>query len=114
MPRWAMSHRPLLQGCRAGPGAGSWVPGPGGRPAHRHAWQHGFFLQHAAFPSLAVLALLRVLLLPESRGRALPPSLQDADRLRRSPLLWGHPRQDHLPLLPASLPRAGTQLIREG
>ncbi|TKC38602.1 hypothetical protein EI555_010139, partial [Monodon monoceros] len=101
-------------GCRAGPGAGSWVPGPGGRPAHRHAWQHGFFLQHVAFPSLAVLALLRVLLLPESRGRALPPSLQDADRLRRSLLLWGHPRQDRLPLLPASLPRAGTQLVREG
>uniref|UniRef100_A0A8C6AE53 Solute carrier family 22 member 31 n=1 Tax=Monodon monoceros TaxID=40151 RepID=A0A8C6AE53_MONMO len=75
---------------------------------------HGFFLQHVAFPSLAVLALLRVLLLPESRGRALPPSLQDADRLRRSLLLWGHPRQDRLPLLPASLPRAGTQLVREG
>ncbi|NIG61866.1 putative solute carrier [Pontoporia blainvillei] len=47
----------------------------------------GFFLQHVAFPSLAVLTLLRVLLLPESCGRALPPSLQDADRLRRSPLL---------------------------
>uniref|UniRef100_A0A8C9BRU2 Solute carrier family 22 member 31 n=1 Tax=Phocoena sinus TaxID=42100 RepID=A0A8C9BRU2_PHOSS len=111
----AKGHPPQERwGCRAGPGAGSWVPGPGGRPAHRHAWQHGFFLQHVAFPSLAVLALLRVLLLPESRGRALPPSLQDADRLRRSPLLWGHPRQDHLPLLPASLPRAGTQLVREG
>ena len=76
--------------------------------------RHGFFLQHVAFTFSAVLALPCVLLLPESRGRALPQSLQDADRLRRSPRLWGRPRQDHLPLLPASLPRAGTQLVQEG
>eukprot|EP00069_Balaena_mysticetus_P022463 bmy_14305T0 len=76
--------------------------------------RHGFFLQHVVFTSSAVLALLCVLLLPESRGRALPQSLQDADRLCRSPRLWGRPCQDHLPLLPASLPRAGTQLVQEG
>uniref|UniRef100_A0A8C0DC53 Solute carrier family 22 member 31 n=1 Tax=Balaenoptera musculus TaxID=9771 RepID=A0A8C0DC53_BALMU len=76
--------------------------------------RHGFFLQHVAFTFSAVLALPCVLLLPESRGRALPQSLQDADRLCRSPRLWGRPSQDHLPLLPASLPRAGTQLVQEG
>ncbi|KAM9046594.1 LOW QUALITY PROTEIN: putative solute carrier family 22 member 31, partial [Megaptera novaeangliae] len=75
--------------------------------------RHSFFLQHVAFTFSAVLALPCVLLLPESRGRALPQSLQDADRLRRSPRLWGRPHQDHLPLLPASLPRAGTQLVQE-
>ncbi|KAB0405016.1 hypothetical protein E2I00_013548, partial [Balaenoptera physalus] len=34
--------------------------------------RHGFFLQHVAFTFSAVLALPCVLLLPESRGRALP------------------------------------------
>ncbi|XP_049642265.1 putative solute carrier family 22 member 31 [Suncus etruscus] len=43
----------------------------------------GFFLHHLLFATFSVLALLLVLLLPESRGRALPHSLQDADRLRR-------------------------------
>ncbi|XP_072802924.1 putative solute carrier family 22 member 31 isoform X3 [Vicugna pacos] len=76
--------------------------------------RQGFFLQHVVFSAFAILALLCVLLLPESRGRALPQSLQDADRLRRSPLLRGGPLQDHLPLLPASQPQAGTQLAQEG
>uniref|UniRef100_A0A4W2C6X1 Major facilitator superfamily (MFS) profile domain-containing protein n=1 Tax=Bos indicus x Bos taurus TaxID=30522 RepID=A0A4W2C6X1_BOBOX len=76
--------------------------------------RHGFFLQHVLFASFALLALLCVLLLPESRGRTLPQSLQEADRLCRSPLLRGCPRQDLLPLLPASLPGAGTQLAQEG
>ncbi|KAJ8785961.1 hypothetical protein J1605_006921 [Eschrichtius robustus] len=75
--------------------------------------RHGFFLQHVAFTFSAVLALPCVLLLPESRSRALPQSLQAADRLHCSPRLWGRPSQDHLPLLPASLPRAGTQLVQE-
>ncbi|KAK2085729.1 hypothetical protein P7K49_037029 [Saguinus oedipus] len=64
--------------------------------------RRGFFLQHVVFTSLAVLTLLCVLLLPESRSRGLPQSLQDADRLRRSPLRRGCSHQDHLPLLPAS------------
>ncbi|XP_070244641.1 putative solute carrier family 22 member 31 isoform X4 [Bos mutus] len=76
--------------------------------------RHGFFLQHVLFASFALLTLLCVLLLPESRGRTLPQSLQEADRLCRSPLLRGCPRQDLLPLLPASLPGAGTQLAQEG
>ncbi|KAM5296032.1 putative solute carrier family 22 member 31 isoform 2-T2 [Glossophaga mutica] len=64
--------------------------------------RRGFFLQHVVFTSFAILALLCVLLLPESRGRGLPQSLEDSDRLRRSPLLRGRPCQDHLPLLPPS------------
>ncbi|PNJ12475.1 SLC22A31 isoform 1 [Pongo abelii] len=64
--------------------------------------RRGFFLQQVVFASLAVLTLLCVLLLPESRSRGLPQSLQDADHLYRSPLLRGCPRQDHLPLLPPS------------
>lgn len=76
--------------------------------------RQGFFLQHVVFSAFAILALLCVLLLPESRGHALPQSLQDADCLRRSPLLRGGPLQDHLPLLPASQPQARTQLAQEG
>ncbi|XP_047385206.1 putative solute carrier family 22 member 31 [Sciurus carolinensis] len=61
--------------------------------------RRGFFLQHVVFTSLAILILLCVLLLPETRGQELPQSLEDADRLQRSPLLLGCPHQDHLPLL---------------
>ncbi|XP_008561592.1 PREDICTED: putative solute carrier family 22 member 31 [Galeopterus variegatus] len=67
--------------------------------------RQGFFLQHVVFTSLAILVLLCVLLLPESHGRALPQSLQDADRLCRSPLLHSSPHQDHLPLLLSSHPQ---------
>ncbi|XP_073738514.1 putative solute carrier family 22 member 31 isoform X3 [Callorhinus ursinus] len=62
--------------------------------------RRGFFLHHVVFASFAILALLCVLLLPESRGRGLPASVQDADRLCRSPLRGGRPGPDHLPLLP--------------
>ncbi|EFB14224.1 hypothetical protein PANDA_022504, partial [Ailuropoda melanoleuca] len=64
--------------------------------------QSGFFLQHVVFASFTILTLLCVLLLPESRGRGLPASLQDADRLCRFPLHGGRPGADHLPLLPSS------------
>ncbi|XP_045047937.2 putative solute carrier family 22 member 31 isoform X1 [Desmodus rotundus] len=76
--------------------------------------RRGFFLQHVVFTSFAILALLCVLLLPESRGRGLPQSLEDSDRLRRSPLLRGHPCQDHLPLLPPSYCQVQTQLFQDG
>ncbi|XP_014318625.1 putative solute carrier family 22 member 31 isoform X1 [Myotis lucifugus] len=76
--------------------------------------RRGFFLLHVVFASFAILALVCVLLLPESRGRGLPQSLQDADRLRRSPLLRVRPRQDYLPLLPPSHCWAQTQLVQEG
>uniref|UniRef100_A0A8I3N2T9 Solute carrier family 22 member 31 n=1 Tax=Canis lupus familiaris TaxID=9615 RepID=A0A8I3N2T9_CANLF len=75
----------------------------------------GFFLHHVVFASFAVLALLCILLLPESQGHPLPASLQDADRL--SLLHGGHPCRaplDHLPLLPASHQLAGTPRDQEG
>ncbi|XP_036896057.1 putative solute carrier family 22 member 31 isoform X3 [Sturnira hondurensis] len=76
--------------------------------------RRGFFLQHVVFTSFAILALLCVLLLPESRGRGLPQSLEDSDRLRRSPLLRGRLCQDHLPLLPPSYCQAQTRLFQDG
>lgn len=61
--------------------------------------QQGFFLQHTVLTSLAILALLCILLLPETCGRALPVSLEDADHLHRAPLLRAHQPPDYLPLL---------------
>ncbi|KAM6223833.1 putative solute carrier family 22 member 31 [Rhynchocyon petersi] len=71
--------------------------------ADMHA-QHGFFLQQVVFTSFAVLALLCVLLLPESRGRRLPQTLQDAESFHRRALFQGHHpfHQDHMPLLQPS------------
>ncbi|XP_009475755.1 PREDICTED: putative solute carrier family 22 member 31, partial [Nipponia nippon] len=37
----------------------------------------GFFLHHVVFASFAILAVLSIMLLPESQGRSLPQSLQD-------------------------------------
>ncbi|KAG8508170.1 putative solute carrier family 22 member 31 [Galemys pyrenaicus] len=71
--------------------------------------RRGFFLQHVVFASFAVLALLCILLLPETRGRRLPATLQDAHRLRRSPLRRARPLQDRLPLLPPARPCGGSR-----
>ncbi|NXV66252.1 S22AH protein, partial [Molothrus ater] len=59
----------------------------------------GFFLHHVVFASFAILAVLSIMLLPESQGRALPQSLQDGESQRRPPLFRRPPREDHLPLL---------------
>ncbi|XP_036608831.1 putative solute carrier family 22 member 31 [Trichosurus vulpecula] len=62
----------------------------------------GFFLHHVVFASFAVLSMLCILLLPESRGRNLPESLEDADGRRSSPFFlpgWRHPQEHHVPLL---------------
>ncbi|NXB77306.1 S22AH protein, partial [Donacobius atricapilla] len=59
----------------------------------------GFFLHHVVFASFAILAVLSIMLLPESRGRSLPQSLQDGESQRRPPLFRRPPREDHLPLL---------------
>ncbi|NXC11312.1 S22AH protein, partial [Orthonyx spaldingii] len=59
----------------------------------------GFFLHHVVFASFAILAVLSIMLLPESRGRSLPQSLQDGESQRRPPLFRRAPREDHLPLL---------------
>ncbi|XP_017917370.1 PREDICTED: putative solute carrier family 22 member 31 isoform X3 [Capra hircus] len=104
----------VIRGAGLGLVLGAGFLGQAATPLTKMHGRHGFFLQHVLFTSFALLALLCVLLLPESRGRTLPQSLQDADRLCRSPLLRGCPRQDLLPLLPASLPGAGTQLVQEG
>ncbi|XP_043836118.1 putative solute carrier family 22 member 31 [Dromiciops gliroides] len=62
----------------------------------------GFFLHHVVFASFAVLSMLCILLLPESRGRGLPESLEEAEGQCASPLSlphWRHPQDHHLPLL---------------
>ncbi|KAM5210600.1 putative solute carrier family 22 member 31 isoform 1-T1 [Hipposideros larvatus] len=92
----------VIRGAGLGLVLGAGFLGQAATPLANVHGRRGFFLQHVVFASFAILALLCVLLLPESRGRGLPHSLQDADRLRRSPLLRGHPCQDHLPLLPPS------------
>ncbi|XP_055268908.1 putative solute carrier family 22 member 31 isoform X3 [Moschus berezovskii] len=104
----------VIRGAGLGLVLGAGFLGQAATPLTKMHGRHGFFLQHVLFASFALLALLCVLLLPESRGRTLPQSLQDADRLCHSPLLRGRPRQDLLPLLPASLPGAGIQLVQEG
>lgn len=66
----------------------------------------GFFLHHVVFASFAILAVLSIMLLPESQGRSLPQSLQDGESQRRPPLFRRPPREDHLPLLaPHAIPR---------
>ncbi|XP_041340462.1 putative solute carrier family 22 member 31 isoform X4 [Pyrgilauda ruficollis] len=65
----------------------------------------GFFLHHVVFASFAILAVLSIMLLPESQGRGLPQSLQDGESQRRPPLFRRPPREDHLPLLaPHAIP----------
>ncbi|XP_074069664.1 putative solute carrier family 22 member 31 [Macrotis lagotis] len=66
---------------------------------------HGFFLHHMVFASFAVLSMLCILLLPESRGRNLPESLEDAEGPGSSPLSLRHPQDHHLPLLLSSQKR---------
>uniref|UniRef100_A0A6I8NIF3 Solute carrier family 22 member 31 n=1 Tax=Ornithorhynchus anatinus TaxID=9258 RepID=A0A6I8NIF3_ORNAN len=69
---------------------------------HNH---HGFFLHHVVFASFAILSMLSIMLLPESRGKGLPESLKDGEGQRRSPLFLsrrlrrGGSLQDHVPLL---------------
>ncbi|XP_068941644.1 putative solute carrier family 22 member 31 [Petaurus breviceps papuanus] len=62
----------------------------------------GFFLHHVVFASFAVLSMLCILLLPETRSRNLPESLEDAEGRRSSPLFlprWRHSQDHHVPLL---------------
>ncbi|XP_031978090.1 putative solute carrier family 22 member 31 isoform X2 [Corvus moneduloides] len=71
----------------------------------------GFFLHHVVFASFAILAVLSIMLLPESRGRSLPQSLQDGESQRRPPLFRRPPREDHLPLLdPRAIPHDYSRL----
>uniref|UniRef100_A0A8C0GCN3 Solute carrier family 22 member 31 n=2 Tax=Chelonoidis abingdonii TaxID=106734 RepID=A0A8C0GCN3_CHEAB len=59
----------------------------------------GFFLHHVVFASFAILSVLSIMLLPESKGRGLPESLQDGESQRRPPLFRSSRHRDQLPLL---------------
>uniref|UniRef100_A0A8C0JU46 Solute carrier family 22 member 31 n=1 Tax=Canis lupus dingo TaxID=286419 RepID=A0A8C0JU46_CANLU len=105
----------VIRGARLGLVLGAGFLGQAAAPLADLHGRRGFFLHHVVFASFAVLALLCILLLPESQGHPLPASLQDADRL--SLLHGGHPCRaplDHLPLLPASHQLAGTPRDQEG
>ncbi|KAJ1083921.1 hypothetical protein NDU88_004076 [Pleurodeles waltl] len=58
----------------------------------------GFFLHHVVFSSFAILSVLTIMLLPESKRKCLPESLKDGENLRRPPLFLSH-AVDGLPLL---------------
>ncbi|XP_028812420.1 putative solute carrier family 22 member 31 isoform X2 [Denticeps clupeoides] len=63
----------------------------------------GYFLHHVVFASFAVLSVLCVMLLPETKRKALPDSLEDGESRRRPPLFPSRQDRDNLPLLaPAS------------
>ncbi|EHA98947.1 Putative solute carrier family 22 member ENSG00000182157 [Heterocephalus glaber] len=78
----------VIRGAALGLVLGARSLGQAAAPLTEMAGQRGFFLQHTVLASVAILALLCILLLPETCGRALPVSLEDADR-----------PQDRLPLL---------------
>ncbi|XP_028665590.2 putative solute carrier family 22 member 31 [Erpetoichthys calabaricus] len=60
---------------------------------------HGYFLHHVVFASFAVLSVLCIMLLPESKRKPLPDSLKDGESLHRPPLFLSKREQDDLPLL---------------
>ncbi|XP_060767326.1 putative solute carrier family 22 member 31 isoform X2 [Neoarius graeffei] len=63
----------------------------------------GYFLHHVMFASFAVISVLCIMLLPESRRKALADSLKDGDCLRRPSFFCPRRGTDDLPLLhPAS------------
>ncbi|KAG7271496.1 hypothetical protein CRUP_005117 [Coryphaenoides rupestris] len=68
----------------------------------------GYFLHHVIFASFAVLSVLCIMLLPESKRKPLPDSLADGENRRRPPLFLsrggGRGGRDSLPLLRTSRP----------
>uniref|UniRef100_A0A3B5B268 Solute carrier family 22 member 31 n=1 Tax=Stegastes partitus TaxID=144197 RepID=A0A3B5B268_9TELE len=59
----------------------------------------GYFLHHVIFASFAVLSVLCIMLLPESKRKPLPDSLKEGECQRRPPLFLSQPSRDNLPLL---------------
>lgn len=59
----------------------------------------GYFLHNVIFASFAVLSVLCIMLLPESKRKPLPDSLKDGENQRRPPLFLSRPDRDNLPLL---------------
>ncbi|KAM4744189.1 putative solute carrier family 22 member 31 [Anableps anableps] len=59
----------------------------------------GYFLHHVIFSSFAVLSVLCIMLLPESKRKSLPDSLKEGESQRRPPLFLSQPNRDNLPLL---------------
>lgn len=59
----------------------------------------GYFLHHVIFASFAVLSVLCIMLLPESKRKPLPDSLKDGESQRRPPLLRSPADRVNLPLL---------------
>ncbi|KAI3377576.1 hypothetical protein L3Q82_008743 [Scortum barcoo] len=64
----------------------------------------GYFLHHVIFASCAVLSVLCIMLLPESKRKPLPDSLKEGESQRRPPLFLSRPDRDSLPLLRTRLP----------
>ncbi|XP_011608437.1 putative solute carrier family 22 member 31 [Takifugu rubripes] len=64
----------------------------------------GYFLHQVIFASFAVLSVLCILLLPESKRKSLPDSVAEGENQRRPPLFSARPHRDSLPLLYTTTP----------
>lgn len=59
----------------------------------------GYFLHQVIFASFAVLSVLCIMLLPESKRKPLPDSMKEGENQCRPPLFPARPYRDSLPLL---------------
>lgn len=64
----------------------------------------GYFLHQVIFASFAVLSVLCIMLLPESKRKSLPDSLSEGENQRRPPLFLARAHRDSIPLLCAPRP----------
>ncbi|KAM9510348.1 LOW QUALITY PROTEIN: putative solute carrier family 22 member 31 [Guaruba guarouba] len=69
------------------------------------------FLHQVVFTFFSILAILSIMLLPETQGRSLPQSLQDSESQAGPPLFHRLSHKDHMPLLiPYGIPHDYTCL----